>query len=232
VPFGRCASLKYQFQHKRTGNSAVWLGMARPVPYTCSQLNPPGNGSHGQLQLVFASYPDVSLSLDEMCAQRKAGRRQRARRRFACCLYPSHGPLRFIISRSRFALASTVRKTKRRRLNWYCLEKTPGIPGSINTILYEEASGHPEVQPLNLDRNGTHFVYPLLTNGTPFTYNCEQSRIVIKFDNDPGLVRAKPQRQTSEVQPDLYFFSRPGSIKSSIPNFKIKTVKCSLWQEE
>ena len=30
-------------------------------------------------------------------------------------LYPSHGPLRFIISHSRFALASTMRKTKRLR---------------------------------------------------------------------------------------------------------------------
>ena len=35
-----------------------------------------------------------------MCAQRKAGRRQRARWRFACRLYPSHGPLRFITSHS------------------------------------------------------------------------------------------------------------------------------------
>ena len=46
-----------------------------------------------------ASYPDVSLSM-KMCAQKKAGRRQRARRRFACRLYPSHGPLRFITNRS------------------------------------------------------------------------------------------------------------------------------------
>ena len=36
----------------------------------------------------------------EMCAKRKAGKRQRARRRFACRPYPSHGPLRFITSRS------------------------------------------------------------------------------------------------------------------------------------
>ena len=64
--------------------------------------------------LAAASYPDVSLSM-KMCAQRKAGRRQRARRRFACRLYPSHGPLRFITSHSRFALASTMRKTKRLR---------------------------------------------------------------------------------------------------------------------
>ena len=40
-----------------------------------------------------ASYPDVSL-LMKMCAQRKAGRRQRA------SLYPSHGSLRFITSHS------------------------------------------------------------------------------------------------------------------------------------
>ena len=54
-------------------------------------------------------YPDVSL-LMKMCAQRKAGRRQRARR-----LCPSHGPLRFITSHSRFAFASTKRKTNRLR---------------------------------------------------------------------------------------------------------------------
>ena len=36
-------------------------------------------------------------------------------RRFACGLYPSHGPLRFITGHSRFALASTMRKTKRLR---------------------------------------------------------------------------------------------------------------------
>ena len=56
----------------------------------------------------------LSLSLSmKMCAQRKAGRRQRARWRFACRLYPSHVPLRFITSHSRFVLASTMRKTKR-----------------------------------------------------------------------------------------------------------------------
>ena len=72
--------------------------------------------SKGQSQSNFsqrtptaASYPDVSL-LMKMCAQRKAGRRQRA-----CYLYPSHGPLRFITSHSRFALASAMRKTKRLR---------------------------------------------------------------------------------------------------------------------
>ena len=34
---------------------------------------------------------------------------------FACRLYPSHGPLQFITSHSRFALASAKRKTKRLR---------------------------------------------------------------------------------------------------------------------
>ena len=34
---------------------------------------------------------------------------------YACCLYPSHGPLRFITSHSRFTLASAMRKTKRLR---------------------------------------------------------------------------------------------------------------------
>ena len=43
--------------------------------------------------------PRTQTSLFKTCAQRKAGRRQRARR-FACRLYPSHGPLRFITSHS------------------------------------------------------------------------------------------------------------------------------------
>ena len=66
-----------------------------------------------------ASNPDVSLST-KMWAQRRAGRRQWARRRFACRLYPSHGPSWFITSRWCFEFASTVRKTKRlrRRMTW------------------------------------------------------------------------------------------------------------------
>ena len=42
--------------------------------------------------------------------------------RMVLASYPSHGPLRFITSHSRFALASAMRKTKRlrRRLAWYC----------------------------------------------------------------------------------------------------------------
>ena len=62
-----------------------------------------------------ASYPDVSLSM-KMCAQKKAGRRQRARRRFACRLYPSHGPLRFITNRSQLPVRN-IPKFKD-RANW------------------------------------------------------------------------------------------------------------------
>ena len=47
----------------------------------------------------FLVHKRLSLSV-KMCSQRKAGRRQIARRRFACCLHPSHGPLRFIANRS------------------------------------------------------------------------------------------------------------------------------------
>ena len=42
-------------------------------------------------------------------------------------------------------------------------------------------------------------------------------------------MKAKPQRQTSESQPDI---NRPGLVKSSITNFKIRTVNLSLLQEE
>ena len=48
------------------------------------------------LYTVTASYPDVSLSM-KMCTQRKA---VRDNGRDSCRLYPSHGPLRFITSRS------------------------------------------------------------------------------------------------------------------------------------
>ena len=49
-----------------------------------------------QLGTESTSYPDVSLSLDKNVLAKKAGRRQRAKRCFACRLNPSHGPLRFI----------------------------------------------------------------------------------------------------------------------------------------
>ena len=63
-----------------------------------------------ELRLTTASYPDVSLSM-KMCAQWKEGRR-----------HPFHGPFLFITSNSRFALASTIRKTKRprRKLGLQC----------------------------------------------------------------------------------------------------------------
>ena len=38
----------------------------------------------------------------------------RSGRRFACRLYPSNGPLQFITGHSRFALASAMRKRRRR----------------------------------------------------------------------------------------------------------------------
>ena len=63
-------------------------------------------------RFAVATLPRTQTSLFR-CARK--GRRQRARRRFARRLYPSHGPLRFITSHSRFALASCMRKTKRLR---------------------------------------------------------------------------------------------------------------------
>ena len=51
------------------------------------------------------------LSFDENVRAKERGKETTG----ACCLYPSHGPLRFITSHSRFALASAMRKTKRLR---------------------------------------------------------------------------------------------------------------------
>jgi len=59
--------------------------------------------------LFTASYPKASPSM-KICAQRKAGRRKRTRRRFASPLSPFHGALRFVTSHSRYALASRVAK--------------------------------------------------------------------------------------------------------------------------
>ena len=53
------------------------------------------------MSIISAAYPDVSL--DENVSAKEDGKD------------PSHGPLRFITSHSRFALASTTRKTKRLR---------------------------------------------------------------------------------------------------------------------
>ena len=62
--------------------------------------------------VLFASCRnELKLTSMKMCAQRKAGWR-----------HPFHGPLRFITSHSRFALARTIQKTKRlrRRLGLQC----------------------------------------------------------------------------------------------------------------
>ena len=58
------------------------------------------------------------LSFDENVRAKEGGKETTGETCFACHLYPSHGPLRFITSHSRFALASTMRKTEplRRRL--------------------------------------------------------------------------------------------------------------------
>ena len=64
-----------------------------------------------------------SLSM-KICAQRKAGKRKLPRRRFFCLLSPSHGPLRFVTSHSRFAVAFE-RKTKRLRRR-QCLRHDSG----------------------------------------------------------------------------------------------------------
>ena len=57
---------------------------------------------------VAVSYPDVSLSLDEKLRAKEGGKEKTG---FASFLSPPHGPLRFVTSHSRFALAD-VRKTK------------------------------------------------------------------------------------------------------------------------
>ena len=62
------------------------------------------------------SRTQTSLSLDENVRAKEGGKETTGR------LYPSHGRLRFITSHTRFALASTMRKTKRlkRRLPQGC----------------------------------------------------------------------------------------------------------------
>ena len=58
------------------------------------------------------------LSLDENVRAKEGGKETTGETCFACSLYPSHGPLRCITSHSRFALASTMQKTKRLRGGW------------------------------------------------------------------------------------------------------------------
>ena len=61
--------------------------------------------------LFTASYPKAS-SLMEICAQRKAGRRKRARRRFASLLSSFHGPLSLIRHQSLAFCARLSAKNK------------------------------------------------------------------------------------------------------------------------
>ena len=56
----------------------------------------------------YVSYPDVSLSRWKILRAKEGGKDKKG---FASFLSPSHGPLRFVTSHSRFALAD-VRKTK------------------------------------------------------------------------------------------------------------------------
>ena len=63
----------------------------------------------------FACLVPRRLSFDENLRAKEGGKEATGKTRFACRLYLSHGPLRFITSHSRFALASAMRKTKRVR---------------------------------------------------------------------------------------------------------------------
>ena len=67
------------------------------------------------------------VSFDETVRAKEGGKETMG---FACRLYPSHGPLRFITSHSRFALASAKRKTKRlrRRLDTSLLRAVYFVP--------------------------------------------------------------------------------------------------------
>ena len=99
------------------------------------------------------------LSLEmKMCAQRKAGRRH---------MYPSHGPLRFITGQSRFALASTMRRTKRlRRRLWHDLELTyfPNL-AIFRTVITTRSSWNSRHKPYSISILSViwHFIYRVLT---------------------------------------------------------------------
>ena len=75
------------------------------------------------LSLWMKSY-DMTIKMKPLQEYPRMGHARTQTSLFRCArsLYPSHGPLRFITSHSRFALASAMRKTKRlrRRLAWYC----------------------------------------------------------------------------------------------------------------
>ena len=73
------------------------------------------------------------LSFDENVRAKEGGKETTGETCFACHLYPSHGPLRFITSHSRFALASAMRKTKRlkRTLNYRPLDSKTSTTTSM-----------------------------------------------------------------------------------------------------
>ena len=68
------------------------------------------------------------LCFDESVRSKEGGKETRS---FAYRLYPFHGPLQFITSHSRFALASAKRKTKRlrKRLDISLLRAVYFVPG-------------------------------------------------------------------------------------------------------
>ena len=71
------------------------------------------------------------LSFDENVRAKEGGKETTG---FACRLYPSHGPLLFISSHSRFALASAKRKTKRLKRR-----RTPRYYGQFPLSLGKES---------------------------------------------------------------------------------------------
>ena len=86
------SSLKEQVS-RGSGKNCIFEGWI-----SCAVILP---GKEDEETLCWCCLVPRRLALSmKMCAQRKARRRLRARRRFACGLYPSHGPLRFITSHS------------------------------------------------------------------------------------------------------------------------------------
>ena len=80
-------------------------------PRTRRRRRAPCKLSVSLLQLFCYLVPR-SLSLDENLRAKEGGKEQRGETRFASLLYPSHGPLRFVLSHSRFALASIRNQAK------------------------------------------------------------------------------------------------------------------------
>ena len=126
------------------------------------------------------------LSLEmKMCAQGKAGRRH---------MYPSHGPLRFITGQSRFALASTMRRTKRlRRRLWHALELThfPNL-AIFRTVITTRSSWNSRHKPYSISILSViwNFIYRLLTfissSSTDINYEPTRWPVPSWLDNKVG----------------------------------------------